>query len=803
MKRDLNSELIACDLAVVGGGLAGTCCAITAARAGLKVVLLGDRPVLGGNASSEVRLWILGATSHMGNNNRWAREGGVVDEILVENVYRNPEGNPLIVDTILLEKVVAEPNVTLLLNTAVHDLEKSGSDTIKSVRAFCSQNSTTYEITAPLFCDASGDGIVGFLAGAAFRMGTESSSEFGEKFAPSQSNHELLGHSIYFYSKDTGRPVNFTPPSFALTDITKIPRFRDFNVRDFGCRLWWIEWGGKLDTVHESETIKWELWKVAYGVWNHIKNSGLFPEAETLTLEWVGTIPGKRESRRFEGDYILRQQDIVEQRRHADDVSFGGWAIDLHPGDGVFSNKPGCTQLHPKGVYPIPYRCLYSRNITNLFLAGRIISATHVAFGSTRVMATCAHSAQAVALAAALCRRHGLSPRDISQPPNITELQRNLLRAGQFIPGVALVDSEDLARRAAIAASSELKLGRIKSCGETRRLDEAWAMMLPVQSGRLPHITLTADVQAATTLVAELRISSKPDNHTPDVSLKTLSVPLTVGQEKNVPLDFDVDIDQPRYVFVCLKANDKVSVHLSDQRLTGVLSLSQKHNRAVAKSPQQDAPPDSGIDSFEFWLPERRPGGKNFALTIEPPLEVFGAANLTNGIARPTNQPNAWVAAFEDEQPCLRLTWARPQTIARVELMFDTDYDHPMESVLMGHPERVMPFCIPNVVVLDGRIVPEKKAAARISTVQTVSVVGASGFATEILKKANGNVSVATEPAHPPGLLAQIVDNHETRRVLRFEKPVTTDCLEIHLTAPSSFVPASLFEVRCYPTLEL
>src|ERR1035437_3985045 len=144
--RDMKLQRLACDLAVVGGGMAGTCCAITAARAGLTVVLIQDRPVLGGNASSEVRLWVLGATSHMGNNNRWAREGGVIDEILVENLYRNPEGNPLIVDTILLEKVITEPNITLLLNTAVHSLEKTDPDTIQSVGAFCSQNSTAYEV---------------------------------------------------------------------------------------------------------------------------------------------------------------------------------------------------------------------------------------------------------------------------------------------------------------------------------------------------------------------------------------------------------------------------------------------------------------------------------------------------------------------------------------------------------------------------------------------------------------------------------------------------------------------------------
>ncbi len=402
---------MASDLVVVGGGMAGTCCAITAARLGLRVTLVQDRPILGGNASSEVRLWILGATAHMGNNNRWAREGGVIDEILVENTYRNPEGNPLIFDTILLEKVVEETNIHLLLNTAVVEMSKQTSSRIESVTAFCSQNSTRYVLHAPLFVDASGDGIVGFLAGAAFRMGAELESEFGEKMAPSQEYGELLGHSLYFYSKDVGQPVKYTPPSFALRDITRIPRFRSFNAQEHGCRLWWIEYGGRLDTVHETEAIKWELWKIVYGVWNYIKNSGNFPEAETLTLEWVGHIPGKRESRRFEGDYMLTQCDLIEQHLHADAVAHGGWALDLHPADGVFSEKPGCNQWHSRGVYQIPYRCLYSRNIDNLFLAGRIISVSHVAFGSTRVQATLAAAAQAVGVAAAQCKTQRAAAR--------------------------------------------------------------------------------------------------------------------------------------------------------------------------------------------------------------------------------------------------------------------------------------------------------------------------------------------------------------------------------------------------------
>jgi aspartate oxidase len=210
LSRSFLRKDIQADLVVIGGGLSGTCCAITAARAGLKVVLVQDRPVLGGNSSSEVRLWVLGATSHMGNNNRWAREGGVVDEILVENMYRNKEGNAVIFDTVLLDKVVSEPNITLLLNTTVMEVRKKDADTIASVRAYCSQNATDYSIAAPLFCDASGDGVVGFLSGAAFRMGAESKEEFGELFAPSAEYGELLGHSRY-------RKANFVCTSLVCT----------------------------------------------------------------------------------------------------------------------------------------------------------------------------------------------------------------------------------------------------------------------------------------------------------------------------------------------------------------------------------------------------------------------------------------------------------------------------------------------------------------------------------------------------------------------------------------------------------
>ena len=752
-KRTTHKSQLIADLVVVGGGLSGVCCAITAARAGIKVILVQDRPVLGGNASSEVRLWILGATSHMGNNNRWAREGGIIDELLVENMYRNAEGNPLIFDTITLEKVVNEPNITLLLNTAVYELEKdpADADKITKLTAFCSQNSTQYELTAPLFCDASGDGIVGFLAGAAFRMGAESSEEFGEKFAPTAEYGELLGHSMYFYSKDVGKPVKYVAPSFALDVTDKVPRFRSFNTQDFGCRLWWLEYGGRLDTVHETETIKWELWKVIYGVWDYIKNSGKFPEAENLTLEWVGTIPGKRESRRFEGDYMLIQQDVVEQRAHYDDVAFGGWSIDLHPADGVFSEKPGCNQWHSKGIYGIPYRCFYSRNVKNLFMAGRIISASHVAFGSSRVMATSAHGGQAVGMAAMLCTKKGWLPSELAQAENVKMLQKELLKTGHHIPNLFLKDEKDLVQKAKISASSTLYLTELPEEAEATPMEFATAQMIPVLAGSMPQVTIHPYASAATELEVELRICSRKGSHSPDVVLAKQTLSLQKGRNC-VKLDFEATFEESTYAFLVLHKNDQVLLKFSPQRITGLLSVFNSINPAVSNYGKQVPTEDIGVDTFEFWCPQRRPAGKNLAFKLDQSIPCFQSENIRNGLQRPTTQPNAWVADLTDPQPTLTLNWPEKQELKRLELFFDTDYDHPAETVLMHHPENVMPFCVQAYQVLDdqGHVVFEEKA------------------------------------------------NHQTRNRIEFDEPIVTTSLTIKVQHPSATSPAALFEVRCY-----
>jgi len=750
-KRSLMEVSLQADLVVVGGGMAGVCCAITAAREGLKVILVQDRPVLGGNASSEVRLWILGATSSMGNNNRWAREGGVIDEILLENIYRNPEGNALILDTVILEKVTEEKNITLLLNTAVFDVHKKGEASIQSISAFCSQNSTRYLLQSNLFVDASGDGIVGHLSGAAYRIGAESKEEFGEGFAPDKSYGELLGHSIYFHSKTTEKAVRFIPPSFANRDISKLPRFRSFNLRDRGCRLWWVEYGGSLDTIHDSERIKWELWRIIYGIWDHIKNSGEFPETENDTLEWVGMIPGKRESRRFEGDYMLCQKDVVEQREHPDVVSYGGWALDLHPAEGVYGEKPGCTQWHSKGIYQIPYRSLYSRNIKNLFLAGRIISASHVAFGSSRVMATCAHNAQAVGMAAVICNQYQLVPRELLEGDRMKTLQHKLQAAGQYLPKVPWNDPYNLVKTAKITVSSTFNLSTLPVDGPWRRLDFGMAQLLPLAAGQVPALKIQLRASQPTRVTIQLQTATREGNFTPDKLLAEKERVISQG-EQSLWMTFDAQLSKPAYVFYTILANEYIDVACTAVRLTGVMPVFNKFNRDVAVSAKQDPPEGLGIDAFEFWLPERRPGGHNLAFESDKTISGFSAEFLANGYFRPTSQSNAWVAALEDTHPTLILSWKGVQSIQSIVLWFDTDADHPLESTLRGHDERLMPACVQAYQIWDDQ--------AR--------------------------------------MVHESTENHQTVNRIKLSGILETTSLRIVLTHPYSSIPAGLFGVGVY-----
>lgn len=371
-------------------------------------------------------MWICGAR---GKNKR---ETGILEEIHLENLYRNPAVNYTIWDSILYEKVRFEPNITLLLNCSVASLEMDGSR-IASVTGWQLTTQTWHTVRAKSFADCSGDSILAPLSGAEYRVGREARGEFGESIQPEVADRKTMGMSCLIQARETDRPQPFIPPTWAhvYESDDDLP-YRSHNIHVSGTNFWWIELGGEQDSIHDSEEIRDELLKVAFGVWDHIKNRGDHG-AENWALEWIGFLPGKRESRRYVGDHIMTENDVLAEGRFDDLVAYGGWTMDdHHPGGMDWPGKP--TIHHPApSPFGIPYRSLYSRNIENLFCAGRNISVTHAALSATRVMATCSVIGQAVGTAAAIASRDGLTPRQVYER-RLREMQQTLMDDDAWLP---------------------------------------------------------------------------------------------------------------------------------------------------------------------------------------------------------------------------------------------------------------------------------------------------------------------------------------------------------------------------------
>ena len=439
-----------CDVLVAGGGLSGVCAAISAARHGAKVILVQNRSRLGGNSSSEVKMHVVGASCHKGRPG-W-REAGLIEELRLDDAVNNPQRSWELWDLLLYDKVVSEPNITLLLDSSLYAVKKSG-DRIESAMARCDLTEHLYDIKADLFIDCTGDSRLGLEAGAAYRTGREARSEFNESLAIEKADNETLSSSILFTSRDYGRPMPFTPPKWARKVSAQHLRHRQIKSWEYG--YWWIAWGGDKDTIRDNERIRFELLSIVMGVWDYIKNSGAHPSSANWAMDWVGFIPGKRGSRRLEGDYILTQKDL-ERGTIEDAVAIGGWPMDDHPPGGW--ERP---QLRPNRsiktdeVFNIPLRSLYSKNVPNLMMAGRNISCSHMAFTSTRVMATCAVVGQAAGTAAALCVRDKITPRQIYQDKTkLAALQQTLLRDDQTIRDLVNQDPADFARQAKITCNA-------------------------------------------------------------------------------------------------------------------------------------------------------------------------------------------------------------------------------------------------------------------------------------------------------------------------------------------------------------
>jgi hypothetical protein len=424
----------------------------------------------------------------------------------------------------------------------------------------------------------------------------------------------------------------------------------------------------------------------------------------------VGTIPGKRESRRFVGHSFMIQQDVVSQNTFDDAISFGGWAIDHHPGDGVYSDKPPCTQYHTKGVYQIPLGSFISKDIDNLFFAGRIISVSHIAFGSTRVMATCGHGGQAVGEAVAYCLNQSCKTADLLQAQHIQKLQQNLNEKGHFIPNVPMQPQYNLASKARISASSELQLSALDNDGPWKSLSIAAGQLLPLKKDTAYEFTIKVRALKSTSLKAQLRHSEKVANFTPEVIIGEQDFVLAAG-EHVLNIKFAQTLAADQYAMLCFLANPDIEIACTSSRVSGLVSVFNGVNKAVSNTGKQVVEGDKGVEEFEFWTPVRRPGGHNLALSITPALDCFAATNLTNGYTRPYQQANVWCAALDQTQAQLSLQWSQPQTISEILLHFDADFDHALESTLYGHPEERVPFCVEHFQILDaqGNILFEKE----------------------------------------------------------------------------------------------
>ncbi len=438
----LAQKQIECDLCVVGGGMSGISAAISAAREGIKVVLMHERPVLGGNASSEIRMWICHAR---GENNR---ETGILEEISLENLYRNPTKSFAVWDTVLYDFVRREKNITLLLNCTCMDAEtEEGSfrhgrtKRIKSITGYQMTTQTFFKVSAKYFCDSSGDSILAPLTGAEFRLGRESKEEFGEDTALTQPDKMTMGMSCLIQGRETHREIKYTPPEWSakLTEKDFKDRAPDKagenqapDIYDPTENFWYLELGGDRDSIGDTEKIRDELLELATGTWNYVKNSGNF-KSENWELDFLGFLPGKRESRRMCGEYMITQRDISDGRVFEDEIAYGGWPIDDHFPGGFYHKGVPNTDVQTPSPYSIPYRALYSKNVENLFFAGRNISMTHMAMSSIRIMATCMLLGEAVGKAASIAAKNGIAPHDVYLK-YIGTLQELLLNSDCFLP---------------------------------------------------------------------------------------------------------------------------------------------------------------------------------------------------------------------------------------------------------------------------------------------------------------------------------------------------------------------------------
>ncbi len=730
----MKEERLKYDLVVIGGGLAGVCGALAARRHGLKTALIQDRPVLGGNASSEVRVNISGAAG----KNPGGRETGIICELFLaeRKINSAPYSNSFInsnLDLVLYDAVKSS-GIDLFLNTSARRVRVEER---RIISVACCQLGSEKELLfkGDLFLDASGDGTVAAAAGARFRFGREGRAEFGEIFAPPRPDRGVMGSSLLFLARDAGRPVPYHPPAWAARYRPGDPALKTrahyhgyHSARPVLGGFWWIEIGYPWDTVGENETIREKLLAHLLGVWDHLKNGGEHGFGN-FVLEWVGMLPGKRESRRFEGDYLLRESDLLERRYFPDAIGYGGWWIDQHTPGGILARRePPIVRVVENqrrdqaevSPYQIPFRSLYSRDIRNLLLAGRNISVTHVALSSTRVMGTCGLLGQASGTAAWLCRKYRLEPREI-HPARIKELQQVLLRDGVFIPGVVNEEKGDLLRGARARASSQAPLGLPTSEGEWE-LDRPRGQVLPL-AGRVDRLRLPLRTKVPARLEFRLeRLSDFWDRSGGGLvcEVKDLSV-------------------SPRDRCLSVVLNRELEPGFYRFSLGPAAGVFLKKASAALPALYAVERPGSAWRPCPFFQVD---------FQLAPDIYPFGPGNTVSGVNRPEKWTNLWISDPAAGFPqWLEWELARPVLIGHLQFFFEAALDLEYKQC----PPFFVPAGIPSryrVSILEGsrwKRVVEVKGNAEYLRRHDFSPRPARKVRLEILEVNGGRSAVVTE----------------------------------------------------------
>lgn len=634
---------ITTDLLVAGGGISGMCASIAAARLGLRVVLVNDRSVIGGNASSEIGVKITGASHGSLNAAVYAKETGIIEEIKLRlNYYKHfgGYGDHALLDAVFFDMIYNEENITLIMNTVVCGAETENGK-ITKVYAKHSVNSGMYEITADAYVDATGNGALGFEAGAEHKIGREGKNEYNEYWAPEEADRCTMGNSIYFEVADAGKPVPFKAPEFAhdiskmefMKYIDKPENFRE--ISDSG-PSWTYEYGGHLDILGDHDETEHELRRLIYGIWDYVKNSGKYPNAKNRYLKRVFAKAGVRESRRFVGDYMLCENDIEQKKDYADSVSIGGWPMDIHAPKGIYDTIPATNFVPVTGTYNIPFRCLYSKNIDNLMMAGRDISATHIALGSTRVMATCGAMGQAVGTAAYLIKKYGETPRGIYER-HIDELRKILVDNDQSILHYTQ-EVQDFR----VEASSVKEYENV-NFSEYMPLCRDYALAISPVGGKVETMKFRIKSEKGAELKYKILTGTHPETYLPEKVEKVMTRTIEPKTSAWVEIAIDSEAGEDGKLFIVFEKNEDIMLGIGKERPVGAVTY-RMHTEQSHDRKNHDSIPVAKETGYTYidQIFERE---RNILFRdIQPKQTVYAPENVLNGYLRPYRNPNLWIA---------------------------------------------------------------------------------------------------------------------------------------------------------------